>query len=123
MATQQHLPSLSCATHHCVGVRDGLAFAHATTSDRGNRFGQLGRGTAGTKKDAAAFTEQPMEMVLPPEVSKARVVAAAAGGGGDGGHSALVLEDGSVLTCGCDRWQQLGLGSSLAGRLGRRLGW
>jgi hypothetical protein len=60
-------------------------------------------------------------MLLPPEVLKGgsvTVLAAAAGGDKDGGHSAVVLSDGRVLTCGCDRWQQLGLGSSSSGAAG-----
>jgi len=43
------------------------------------------------------------------------VIAVAAGGAKDAGHSAAVDINGGVWTWGCDRWQQLGLGSSDTG--------
>jgi hypothetical protein len=113
---------MSCAAHHCVAVRDGLAVAFAS-GNGGNRFGQLGRGTATSSSnrrndDESSGSRQPMSMTLPADAEGLTVVAAAAGGDRDGGHSAVVLSDGSVLTCGCDRWQQLGLGSSASGAAG-----
>lgn len=40
------------------------------------------------------------------------------GGTKDSGHTALVDEDGGLWMAGCDRWQQLGLGSSFTGAAG-----
>ena len=41
-----------------------------------------------------------------------------AGGFADSGHSAILDSLGHLWLCGCDRWQQLGLGSSRAGSSG-----
>jgi alpha-tubulin suppressor-like RCC1 family protein len=41
-----------------------------------------------------------------------------AGGFADSGHSAILDSSGHLWLCGCDRWQQLGLGSSRAGSSG-----
>ena len=41
-----------------------------------------------------------------------------AGGFADSGHSALLDTSGYLWLCGCDRWQQLGLGSSHGGSTG-----
>ena len=46
------------------------------------------------------------------------VVAVAAGGGADAGHSLAVTRHGDTYAWGCDRWQQLGLGSAEAGAVG-----
>ena len=40
------------------------------------------------------------------------------GGDKDAGHSAALTELGNVYVWGCDRWQQLGLGSADAGGVG-----
>ena len=45
-------------------------------------------------------------------------VAVAAGGGIDAGHSLAVTRHGDTYAWGCDRWQQLGLGSAEAGAVG-----
>ena len=45
-------------------------------------------------------------------------VAVAAGGGADAGHSLAVTRHGDTYAWGCDRWQQLGLGSAEAGAVG-----
>ena len=47
-----------------------------------------------------------------------RAICVAAGGDSQSGHSAVLTADGSVYTLGCDRWQQLGLGSSSGGTAG-----
>jgi hypothetical protein len=41
-----------------------------------------------------------------------------AGGFADSGHSAILDSNGRLWMCGCDRWQQLGLGSSNGGSSG-----
>lgn len=45
-------------------------------------------------------------------------VKAYVGGMSDSGHSALLDSNGHLWLAGCDRWQQLGLGSSSAGSAG-----
>ena len=104
----------SCSVTHCVEVRGGLALAWATRPG-GNRFGQLGRGTASSPATRPAdYTPAPMTGLPPGR----RVVAAAAGGGRDAGHTVVVDDLGGVWAAGCDRWQQLGLGSSHGGGTG-----
>ena len=73
---------MSCAAHHCVAVRDGLAVAFAS-GNGGNRFGQLGRGTATSSSnrrndDESSGSRQPMSMTLPADAEGLTVVAAAA---------------------------------------------
>ena len=130
-AAQCTTPNTSCSATHCVRVRDGLALVWPKNSS-GNRFGQLGNGIANKRLDNLQLEQAPASMLIPStKVSsvaasssttipktKPFVVAAAAGGAMDAGHTAVVLSDGSVFTCGCDRWQQLGLGSSAAGSAG-----
>lgn len=104
----------SCSETHCVGLRDGIAYAWPLTR-AGNRFGQLGMGSAAKDIDENAAPTPIRGEGLP------RIVEVAAGGRKDGGHTALVGEDGSVWMCGCDRWQQLGL--SGAGGAGNAAGY
>ena len=70
---------------------------------------------------ATADDYAPTEVRLPNDErtgASRRVIAAAAGGGPDAGHTVLVDDRGDLWACGCDRWQQLGLGSSLTGAAG-----
>ena len=109
----------SCSATHCLAVeaatRRVLSWA---TRRSGNRFGQLGRG-----KDAA-LSEAMVDLASAGagDATAARspvvVVGVSAGGGKDAGHSAVVTAAGQVLMFGCDRWQQLGLGSPDAGAAG-----
>lgn len=72
-----------------------------------NELGQLGR------------TGNPSTL-LPIEMS-AMVAGAShvyAGGFGASGHTAILDESGELWLCGCDRWQQLGLGSPQGGSSG-----
>lgn len=110
----------SCSSSiHCVMIEQGLALAWAPApspvdgektkkNKNGNRFGQLGR----TNDES---TPLPLSVNGKPVVG---VVAAAAGGGKDGGHTVIVDDTGSIFTCGCDRWQQLGLGAAQGGAAG-----
>ena len=93
------------AAGHAVGVTsEGEAITWATAK-RGNRFGQLGR--ADPDRKPAPVKEMPHP-----------IVAAFAGGSKSSGHTALLDATGALWLCGCDRWQQLGLGSSAAGSTG-----
>ena len=71
-----------------------------------NELGELGR-----PGDPAAL--------LPIAIGDGAAAAVAyAGGLRDAGHSALLDERGELWLCGCDRWQQLGLGASAGGASG-----
>lgn len=95
-----------------IGVtRDGCAVSWASSVNRGNRFGQLGRGTSGSSHTDPTKPSEIKGLPRP-------IVAAFAGGYKDSGHAALVDATGALWMCGCDRWQQLGLGSSGAGAAG-----
>jgi alpha-tubulin suppressor-like RCC1 family protein len=89
---------VSCSDKHCIALtHEGAAFTWAKSSS-GNSYGQLCRGRI------------PGDASIPGKIDIGqRVKAVAAGGGKIAGHTALVGEDGSLFTCGCDRWQQLGL--------------
>jgi E3 ubiquitin-protein ligase HERC1 len=93
-------PLVSCSATHCLELeattRRVLSWARTRA---GNRFGQLGRG-----KDCVPAAA--------PVAVPGNVVSVSAGGGNDAGHSAVVTESGQVYTWGCDRWQQLGMGST-----------
>ena len=113
---------LSCSATHCVRVCDAAAYTWAKGGSgrrrRGNRFGQLGRAGdergPGGEEGPDAAEEGKVEVGA--EVG--HVVAASAGGTKDSGHTLLVGADGAVWAFGCDRWQQLGLGSTAAGAVG-----
>lgn len=109
--------SLSCSSTHCVAIRKGIAYTWAIGSAaqiwRGNRFGQLGRkgngeGNIGSVTRGKGRTEN-FPLI---------VKAVAAGGTKASGHTLLVGQNGAVWSFGCDRWQQLGLGSASAGAVG-----
>ena len=74
-------------------VDDGTT---TTTTTGGVVGGERGGGAAATASAAHAY----------------------AGGFADSGHSAILDSSGHLWLCGCDRWQQLGLGSSRAGSSG-----
>ena len=101
----------SCSATHCLDIepdtRRVLSWAkeRSRTSRTSNRFGQLGRGRS------CSLCAAPVALPAP-------CVDVSAGGGKDAGHSAAVTATGEVYTWGCDRWQQLGLGSPEAGAAG-----
>ena len=97
----------SAATHSLVITPDGTIEATPVTAS-GNRFGQCGDGSA----------ERRCEMRTRGVVGLTDVVAVAAGGKADAGHSLAVTRQGDIYAWGCDRWQQLGLGSAAAGAVG-----
>ena len=103
------LRAASCSATHCLALEVSTRRVVSwTTRSSGNRFGQLGRGKY-----------RPAAVPATVDVGAAhRVVGVSAGGGKDAGHSAVVTEAGEVFTWGCDRWQQLGLGSPDAGAVG-----
>lgn len=113
----------SRATGHSVGItREG----HVLTWGRSNRLGQLGRPTA-TKtkiKSSSSSVDATTTKATQPGLAvfegrtTVRGVRAYAGGSADAGHTAVIDQDGDLWMAGCDRWQQLGLGSSMLGATG-----
>ena len=97
----------SCSNSHCLAIdaatRRVISWG---TRSRGNRFGQLGRGR--NCQLTAALVER---------LADDEVVHVAAGGGAEAGHSAAVTVTGDVFTWGCDRWQQLGVGEWMSGKM------
>jgi len=83
-----------------------------------NTFGQLGRPT-GKKKSSSSSSSSSIPhsvtLFLPPNV---KAVRGYVGGLSDSGHSAILDSSGNLWVAGCDRWQQLGLGSSQGGASG-----
>jgi len=99
------------AAGHSVGIRkrDGSVF----TWGRTNRLGQLGRGReSGTREKASQPAPAAFEKRGEAQIS---AVVACAGGMPDSGHTAVVDNRGRLWMVGCDRWQQLGLGSPEGG--------
>jgi len=78
-----------------------------------NNFGQLGR-TASDKKQK----EEDAQAVECESSNCPLFVKAFVGGASDTGHSALLDQQGYLWFAGCDRWQQLGLGSTAGGSSG-----
>jgi alpha-tubulin suppressor-like RCC1 family protein len=109
------LRTVSSSESHSVGItHDGhaLTWTQPGKHERGSRFGQLCRGRG---KIGRADAERPGEV---PHPHDKLWVAGWAGGRKDSGHTALLDDDGDLWMCGCDRWQQLGLGSGDAGAAG-----
>ncbi|KAL7518118.1 hypothetical protein ACHAWX_002977 [Stephanocyclus meneghinianus] len=93
---------------HTLGIAsNGKAFSYChnpKTCD--NELGQLGR---------PGNTSIPLPVILPDEAVPRY---AYTGGFPSSGHSAILDSTGHLWVSGCDRWQQLGLGSSDGGSTG-----
>jgi len=95
-------------TRHSIGVTaDGAAYSWGRSSS----LGQLGLDANETPSGI------PGRVPLPAHV-KAKKAFASNGSDSDSGHSAILDNEGKLWMAGCDRWQQLGLGSSNAGSTG-----
>lgn len=93
-------------SRHCIGITaDGVAFSWG----KSNAVGQLGR------EEGKIPAKKPGEIYLPSNASKAFCSQGCATGSG---HSAILDVHGRLWMSGCDRWQQLGLGSSKGGTSG-----
>ena len=93
---------------HTIAInKDGIAYSYCHNKKVcNNELGQLGR--AGD-----AYKSLPIK--LQESVSVAHVYT---GGFESSGYSALLDKNGYLWLSGCDRWQQLGLGSSNSGSSG-----
>mmetsp|Transcript_26021 Transcript_26021/g.36473 ORF Transcript_26021/g.36473 Transcript_26021/m.36473 type:complete len:283 (-) Transcript_26021:1500-2348(-) len=104
--------------HNFAHVAHGQKHSLAIDNDGGvyswginNTFGQLGRPTTKMKTSVP----HSVTSFLP---VNARAVRGFVGGLSDSGHSAILDSNGNLWVAGCDRWQQLGLGSSEGGASG-----
>jgi alpha-tubulin suppressor-like RCC1 family protein len=108
---------------HSVGItRKGDAYTWTRCS---NKFGQLGRTVRKHCKEGKIRTDKstPRPVTFSPNgdarADDVQFVQCFAGGTKESGHTALVDSTGRRLwLAGCDRWQQLGLGSSSGGSAG-----
>ena len=100
--------SKSIEAGHTISInKDGIAYSHCHNKKVcNNELGQLGR---------AGDVYKSLPIKLQESISVAHVYT---GGFASSGHSALLDLKGNLWLSGCDRWQQLGLGSSNSGSSG-----
>jgi alpha-tubulin suppressor-like RCC1 family protein len=115
MATRDGVPEFVTQTQSQDGSQQSIgvtAQGFVYTWGRKYSLGQLGRPTSKSspskKPGLAVFDEQ----------DDVRAVRVYAGGLADAGHSAVLDTQGFLWFTGCDRWQQLGLGSPSGGATG-----
>jgi hypothetical protein len=110
-------PTFSYTTHglrHSVGITAaGVAYTWGRTND----LGQLGRATT-DRSSAKTPGRVDIQTSAGSSSTNAKAVKAYVGGSVDSGHTAILDENGTLWMAGCDRWQQLGLGSSKGGSSG-----
>lgn len=95
-------------TRHSIGITpDGTAFSWG----RSTSMGQLGRDNTETP------FRSPGRVPFPKDVKVIKAFASR-NSDSDSGHSAIIDDRGKLWMAGCDRWQQLGLGSSNGGSTG-----
>ena len=115
-------PSASCADNMVrIGILDRFLQAHQCSIFRHVILGQLGR-PGKTNRILPALFSNPSLGDARATVGPAHVEIKASkvyiGGTKDAGHSAVLDNEGNLWLTGCDRWQQLGLGSSVSGASG-----
>lgn len=99
--------SVASGSRHSIGVAsDGSVYSWG----RSNAVGQLGRESTIGKP-----AMKPGIVPIPTKVARAFCSQGCSSGAG---HSALLDYDGRLWMAGCDRWQQLGLGSANGGSSG-----
>jgi alpha-tubulin suppressor-like RCC1 family protein len=113
-----HIAISNDLSSHNIGIAsNGLAYTWGKT----NSLGQLGRTGKKNVPQPALFAnpEQQQQQHEREESSKSITsVRGYVGGFKDAGHSAILDSQGFLWFSGCDRWQQLGLGSSSGGAAG-----
>lgn len=102
-----HVTSSVDGSQQSVGI---TASGQVWTWGRRNDMGQLGRSTTSSQERKA-----PTPVKLD---DTAKAFRGYAGGIGESGHTAVLDTDGHLWVAGCDRWQQLGLGSAAGGSSG-----
>lgn len=109
-----HVSSCVDGSQHAIGI---TASANVYTWGRSNDMGQLGRRTASsTERKTPTLVQVGTERTTTTTITNA--VRGYAGGISESGHSAVLDADGYLWVAGCDRWQQLGLGSAAGGASG-----
>jgi len=99
--------SIAHGSRHSIGLTsDGSAYSWG----RSNAVGQLGR-----ESTVETPSKQPGRIPIPTKITRAFCSRGCSTGSG---HSALLDTDGRLWMAGCDRWQQLGLGSVNGGTSG-----
>ena len=98
---------LAAGARHSIGITSN---GDVYSWGKSNNLGQLGRSAS-----SSTMRQNPGKLELSFQASKAFV---SHGSTSDSGHSALLDTHGNLWMTGCDRWQQLGLGSSKAGSSG-----
>ena len=121
-----HVATSNDESTHNIGITsDGAAY----TWGKSNSLGQLGRDGKKNKPQKALFSNPATieasktnrsngKDSIQPKLIQTKAVKGYVGGTKDAGHSAILDENGYLWFTGCDRWQQLGLGSSTAGAAG-----
>jgi alpha-tubulin suppressor-like RCC1 family protein len=119
---------------HSVGItKDGVVYTWGPSSG----FGQLGRPTgttsgisSGNDQSGSSSSRRQYEYSRTPgpavlssgtdqnQNETVHAYRAYVGGASDSGHTAVLDATGNLWMTGCDRWQQLGLGSSAGGSAG-----
>ena len=115
-------PYTSCSvdgSNHCIGITSQNT---VYTWGNSNSMGQLGRPTR-NRRDCQTptiiATTTTATATTTATTTPTPVFRAYAGGNAESGHSLLVTtNDHQVHVSGCDRWQQLGLGSAAGGSAG-----
>jgi alpha-tubulin suppressor-like RCC1 family protein len=102
-----HVTSSVDGSRQSVGI---TASGKVFTWGRKNDMGQLGRVTT-SSNDRKSPTLAKLD-------NTAKAVRGYAGGIGESGHTAVLDSRGHLWVAGCDRWQQLGLGSAAGGSSG-----
>eukprot|EP00568_Trieres_chinensis_P009422 CAMPEP_0183295924 /NCGR_PEP_ID=MMETSP0160_2-20130417/3691_1 /TAXON_ID=2839 ORGANISM="Odontella Sinensis, Strain Grunow 1884" /NCGR_SAMPLE_ID=MMETSP0160_2 /ASSEMBLY_ACC=CAM_ASM_000250 /LENGTH=302 /DNA_ID=CAMNT_0025457467 /DNA_START=20 /DNA_END=925 /DNA_ORIENTATION=+ len=109
------------AGHFAAIDREGTVYTWGRTSSLG-RLGRGGRARIPAPALLVSNDRRDSAGSGGPEVggsvATVRAIRAFAGGNDESGHTAVLDENGSLWLAGCDRWQQLGLGSSEGGASG-----
>lgn len=102
-------------SRHSLGVTtDGDLYSWGKSAS----LGQLGRDTTGGTTTSGSKKHTGRVPLPTPAVGAVQQVYASIGSSSDSGHSAFIDQYGRLWMSGCDRWQQLGLGSSNGGATG-----
>ena len=105
-----HTSKAQEAGHTLHITSEGIVYSHCHNSKVcDNELGQLGR---------PGNPNVMLPIILSSSIGDVRAARAYTGGFPSSGHSAILDTHGNIWLTGCDRWQQLGLGSSSGGSTG-----